>query len=88
MVEWTWDLYARQLVGVLASAGAAFFFLALLAFEWMRMEAVKACREVSKELIARNEGIRRELEKKHEERRKMAGIPPRAAAAVVRKMTR
>lgn len=88
MVEWSWDLYARQLVGVLASAGSAFLFLALLAFEWMRMETLKSCREVAKEIIERNDAIRREQEKKHEERRKLAGLPPRAVAAIVKKLAR
>ncbi len=88
MVDWSWDLYARQIVGVLASSAAAFLFLALLAFEWMRMETARACREVGREIIARNEAIKKERETKNDERRTRAGIAPRAIAAVVKKLAR
>ncbi len=86
MPEPTWEFYARQLLGVLASAASVFLFLALLAFEWQRMEALRACREVASQIKARNEAIRAEREKRREERRRLAGVPPRGMVGAIRKM--
>lgn len=86
MPDPTWDFYARQLVGVLSSVGTVFLFLALLAFEWQRREAVRACREVAKEIVARNEAVRAAQERRREERRRLAGIEKGAAARALKSM--
>lgn len=86
MRDLTFDLIASQLVGVLASAAAVFLFLAILAFEWHRMELLRACREVAAQILARNEEIRAQREKKREERLKLAGLAPRSMAGALKKM--
>lgn len=86
MIELSWDLYARQLVGVLSSAATVFLFLALLAYEWHRMEALRGCRQAAQEIKARNDEVRREREKQREDRRRLAGLPPRSMAGALKKM--
>ena len=86
MIELSWDVYARNLVGVLSSAATVFLFLALLAYEWHRMEALKACREVAQQIKTKNEEVRREREVKRDERRRAAGLPPRSMAGALKKL--
>lgn len=85
-MEWSWDLYARNLLGVLSSAATVFLFLALLAWEWRRMEVLRACREVAAQIKARNESIRAERARKREERRKLAGLADRGMAGALKKL--
>ncbi|GEM_PF-4110903 len=86
MIELSWDVYARQLLGVLSSAAAVFLFLALLAFEWHRMQALRDCREAARQIKERNEELRRERDAKRDERRRLAGLPPRGMAGALKKL--